>query len=130
MKALKTDALSGTTDWTAQCGKCHPFHSGGSVTIANNATVGINYTANGGVHLGGSSTTGTTEAQICWNCHDNAANSVSEWGTNTKQAGAPARSTPSTTAPCLRRTGPRPLGRAPSRRSSHTRPAPSSPPTR
>jgi hypothetical protein len=49
--------------------------------------VGINYIAAGhgnGISLGGTSTTGTTEAQICWNCHN--GNGVSEWGTNDKAA--------------------------------------------
>ncbi|RMH46104.1 MAG: hypothetical protein D6694_03885 [Gammaproteobacteria bacterium] len=54
--------------------------------IANNSTVGINYTSHGGIYLGGTATTATTEAEICWGCHD--ANGVSEWGTNTDTNGA------------------------------------------
>jgi predicted CxxxxCH...CXXCH cytochrome family protein len=99
LKALKTETLGGGTDWNAQCKKCHPGHSGGSVTIPlpptswNNGNgdtnlnmqeqLKIDYTQFGGIHLGGTATSGTTEAQICWNCHDLTANSVSEWGTNT-----------------------------------------------
>jgi hypothetical protein len=66
------------------CESCHPgglvgaLHSdGGSanvVLIPNNPTVGINYSANGetGIYLGGEDTLGTTEAEICWNCHNQA----------------------------------------------------------
>lgn len=77
------------------CNDCHPEHTGG-VLVPNNATVGINYTAGGrtGFRLGGSATTGTTEAEICWNCHSNITTyqttAISEWGTNTKQTGTPA----------------------------------------
>ena len=83
------------------CDDCHPPHSGG-VLVGNNITAGINYTASGrtGFRLGGAATTGTTEAEICWNCHNNAtygntgANAISEWGTNNKQAGAPSALAP------------------------------------
>ncbi|ORJ52751.1 CxxxxCH/CxxCH domain c-type cytochrome, partial [Geothermobacter hydrogeniphilus] len=81
LKAATTDTISGTTDWATQCQKCHGFHSG-DVQVPNNTTVGINYTTHGGIWLGGTATGGkTTEAEICWSCHD--ANGVSEWGTNT-----------------------------------------------
>jgi predicted CxxxxCH...CXXCH cytochrome family protein len=93
------------------CENCHPGgtayptkHSrGGSAThivlIPNNTTVGINYTSNTekGIHLGGDATVGygvTSEAEICWRCHDSdgngtlvSANDISEWGTNTDTNG-------------------------------------------
>jgi hypothetical protein len=86
------------------CGECHPGEGVGSqhsasgvLGIPNNANVGINYQdgVNGysgyaGIVLGGTQTTGATEAEICWNCHDqnnngnlNDANEPNEWGTNT-----------------------------------------------
>lgn len=50
--------------------------------------LGIDYGAMNGIHLGGDNTSGTTEAEICWNCHKDVdgANTygVSEWGFNTK----------------------------------------------
>ncbi|NJC87132.1 MAG: hypothetical protein FIB02_01135 [Desulfuromonas sp.] len=61
------------------CGSCHSGHyiKAGGVNIPNNATVGINYvgTQHGGIKLGGPGThasiaTKTTEAEICWGCHD------------------------------------------------------------
>ncbi|TYO97131.1 putative CxxxxCH...CXXCH cytochrome family protein [Geothermobacter ehrlichii] len=86
LKASTGDVIDGTTDWAAQCQKCHGFHSG-DVQVPNNATVGINYTSHGGIWLGGTATGGmTTEAEICWTCHD--ANGVSEWGLNTDTNGA------------------------------------------
>ncbi|MHB1398368.1 MAG: CxxxxCH/CxxCH domain c-type cytochrome [Trichloromonadaceae bacterium] len=107
LKALKTDTLTASTDWDVQCRKCHPYHGDeGHTSFAkvplpptswdNPGTVavetydmqerlGLKYST-GGVHLGGSATSGNTEAQICWNCHSLAANSVSEWGTNTSVA--------------------------------------------
>jgi len=84
------------------CEQCHPGgtsypirHSDNAspnvVFIPNYAQVGLS-TAYGGVHLGGDYTAAwglTTEAQICWRCHDqnnngnlNDAGDVSEWGTN------------------------------------------------
>jgi len=65
-----TDPILGLTDaeWTAQCIECHTGHSG-DVTIKNNPAVGIDYQKTGGIGLGGNATTGTTEAEICWNCH-------------------------------------------------------------
>jgi cytochrome c5 len=59
------------------------------IAIKNNTTVGINYghtvdTGINGFVLGGDNTTGTTEAQICWNCHDGLG--ISEWGVNNKAA--------------------------------------------
>ena len=84
-----------------KCEDCHPggtkgaTHSNGGsasvVVILNNASVGINYshdvdTAGGvqnGFVLGGDATSGTTEAEICWNCHIGLSPMASEWGTNT-----------------------------------------------
>ncbi len=74
------DALSTDAEWTAQCKKCHGFHSGDAPVIANNAAVGINYPGHGGIFIGGTATTATTEAEVCWECH--AAEGISEWGTN------------------------------------------------
>ena len=70
---------------TFTCEDCHSGHGTGTVIIPNNAAVGINYTAAGhgnGISLGGGAATGTTEAEICWNCHDLYA--ISEWGANQK----------------------------------------------
>jgi hypothetical protein len=78
VKQNVTSHASGQT-----CEGCHTGHGQGAVIIPNNAAVGINYTAAGhgnGISLGGTATTGTTEAQICWNCH--ASNAISEWGAN------------------------------------------------
>ncbi|MCL5966299.1 MAG: cytochrome c3 family protein [Deltaproteobacteria bacterium] len=98
LKALKTDTLSGTTDWAVQCNKCHTMHSGpvtvslppnpwtdpsGRITSPNNnmqARLGIDYASHGAIRLGGTSTDNTSEASLCWSCHANAANNVSEWG--------------------------------------------------
>jgi predicted CXXCH cytochrome family protein len=87
------------------CTECHPGGLKGIkhakngdanvVAIANLTDVGINYshlvtTGVNGFVLGGDKTTGTTEAEICWNCHLNAtyqgASTISEWGTNTQAA--------------------------------------------
>jgi predicted CxxxxCH...CXXCH cytochrome family protein len=85
----------------AACEACHPGGTVGLmhvkngdtsvVLIPNNTAVGISYlngtngyTGDNGIVLGGDNTVGTTEAEICWNCHDLAANNVSEWGTNTQ----------------------------------------------
>ncbi|WP_084319052.1 CxxxxCH/CxxCH domain c-type cytochrome [Deferrisoma camini] len=96
-----TDADGAGTTWAAgDCSACHKGHVGaaGGVDIPlpptswNNRSdgsgqnlnmqtqLGIDYTSHGGIHLGGSATSGTTEAEICWNCHD--SNGVSEWGVN------------------------------------------------
>lgn len=83
MKIKATDAAN------ADCTACHTSHAATpKVLIPNNATVGINYSANGetGIALGGTATSGTTEAEICWNCHDQNndgdledAGDLSEW---------------------------------------------------
>ena len=59
--------------------------------------LGIGYTNAGGIDLGGPGTVAsinskTTEAEICWGCHDAVATPVAEWGYNTKTtpAGYPA----------------------------------------
>jgi len=89
------------------CQDCHPgglvgsqHTASGVVGIPNKAAVGINYVSGvsgGGVYsgyagivLGGDATSGSTEADICWNCHDangdnvlSGANEPSEWGANT-----------------------------------------------
>ncbi|MBI5418657.1 MAG: CxxxxCH/CxxCH domain-containing protein [Deltaproteobacteria bacterium] len=108
--ALKNEpAFSGSTDWNAQCNKCHSGHGGpvqapmpptswtdpsGRLSGTNMAQrLGLeNYAVDNGIRLGGSATTGATEAEICWNCHKNAANNVSEWGpgdSNVALAGFP-----------------------------------------
>ena len=99
LKAYKTETLDGNTNWEIQCKKCHGLHSGtmtddgtsggAPMAIPNRASVGIDYQAHGGIWLGGSETTGYTEAEICWNCHDHTDNQVSEWGANTAQSGSP-----------------------------------------
>ncbi|ALC15453.1 putative multiheme cytochrome c [Desulfuromonas soudanensis] len=77
------------------CTDCHAGHTTatGGVDIPNNTTVGINYSTAGhaGIQLGGTGTNATiaaltTEAQICWACHDLPANVISEWGVNQKAA--------------------------------------------
>lgn len=95
LKALTGDTITTSTNWDSQCGKCHPFHKTGTgvITIANNTTVGINYVLSSGEHgalfIGGTSTSGATEPEMCWNCHDQNNNGsladagdISEWGTN------------------------------------------------
>ncbi|HBT82914.1 MAG TPA: hypothetical protein DEB35_05600 [Desulfuromonas sp.] len=86
VKVLKTGTFGDCTD-------CHAGHTTatGGVDIPNNATVGINYSTSGhtGIQLGGTGTNAlisalTTEAEICWACHDNATNAISEWGVNNK----------------------------------------------
>ncbi|WP_459943246.1 hypothetical protein, partial [Deferrisoma palaeochoriense] len=97
LKATTGETLSNATNWDAQCNKCHSGHSGpvavplppaswnnrtdGSGTTMNMQTqLGIDYTSHNGIYLGGTATSGSTEAEICWNCH--ASNGVSEWGVN------------------------------------------------
>ncbi|HWS15001.1 MAG TPA: hypothetical protein VN450_02305 [Candidatus Methylomirabilis sp.] len=101
--ALRSDNLSATTDWNMQCNKCHNGHAGpvlvpmpptnwtdpsGRLTGTNMAVqLGLdNYAVDNGVRLGGTATSGTTEADICWNCHvAQTPAPVSEWGFNTKK---------------------------------------------
>jgi len=63
------------------CEGCHTGHNAGVIEIPNYGTI-VNFSANGegGINLGGADTSGTTEAEICWNCH---GTTHSEWGTNT-----------------------------------------------
>ncbi len=102
LSALGSDNLSVTPDWNLQCNKCHNGHAGpvqvptpptnwtdpsGRLTGTNMAVrLGLdNYAMDNGIHLGGTATGGTTEAEICWNCHDvQTPAPVSEWGFNTK----------------------------------------------
>jgi len=85
---VDADGVGGTYN-AGDCENCHVGHYGkGGVDIPNNANaaVGINY-GHGGIGLGGAGTVAsisgkTTEAEICWGCHDTVG--VSEWGTNTQ----------------------------------------------
>lgn len=84
LKNFLADSFSASTNWGVQCKKCHPYHEGGSATVPEipaNSTfggdLGVGFPVTGGIHLGGSATTGTTEAEICWNCHANASNRIS-----------------------------------------------------
>ena len=109
LSALRSDNLSAVADWNLQCNKCHDGHSGpvrvptpptswsdpsGRLTgtdMAARLGLGI-YAADGGVRLGGTATDNTSEADLCWKCHDAQTPSpVSEWGFNTKttRAGFP-----------------------------------------
>ena len=82
------------------CEGCHTAHGAGTVVIPNYLTVGINYSSNGetGISLGGSATSGATEAEICWNCHAAVSGTAtvldgtdpSEWGLNTDTNGTAA----------------------------------------
>jgi len=82
------------------CTDCHTGHFAvaGGVNIANNNTVGINY-GHGGIKLGGPGTatningvstadldTQTSEAEICWTCHDAQTVKISEWGVNSQSS--------------------------------------------
>lgn len=77
------------SDGKGNCTWCHfgghprDDVAGTALILANSSQVGINYRS-GGIHLKktiGGRATQTTEAQICWTCHD--ANSISEWGADT-----------------------------------------------
>jgi len=100
---------SGVTYTAGTCTDCHPGGTKGGihnksgdtnvVAIANNTDVGISYghtvDDNGtpgvtsddvvGFVLGGDATTGTSEAEMCWNCHM-AQGVDGEFGTNTQTA--------------------------------------------
>lgn len=73
------------------CTECHSGHADGT-TGANDveiSTAGISFNAKyaghggGAIQLGGARTTGSNEAEICWNCHSNdtyqGAPDISEW---------------------------------------------------
>ncbi|MDH3997280.1 MAG: CxxxxCH/CxxCH domain-containing protein, partial [Desulfuromonadales bacterium] len=75
-KLISADSPHSETSTGFSCEDCHTGHTGGTILIANNATVGINYqdgvngyTGDNGINLGGTGTTGSTEQQICNNCH-------------------------------------------------------------
>jgi hypothetical protein len=99
--ARKTDNVTTATDWTVQCNRCHSGHAGpvrvplppaswnnnnGNAGLDMRTVLGIDYAGTGGIHLGGTDTLGTTEAELCWSCHDSASNGVSEFGFNTSTA--------------------------------------------
>ena len=106
MSSPHTDKTRGTK--AAGCTDCHPGNLKGAIhnksgaatviEIPNYSGIGINYANNTGSMqgfvLGGDITTATTEAEICWNCHDFSKNGAwnagepSEWGTNTDTNGA------------------------------------------
>jgi hypothetical protein len=76
-----TDCHPGGTLYTTR--HANPTSDPNVVLIPNNATVGIN-NSYGGIHLGGdqTSTTATTEAEICWACHAGLGTPISEFGIN------------------------------------------------
>ncbi|MEW6490684.1 MAG: hypothetical protein AB1578_22580, partial [Thermodesulfobacteriota bacterium] len=100
LKAQRGEGFSGSTQWRAQCNQCHTGHAGpvavplppaswsdpsGRLTGTDmQARLGIRYSATGGIHLGGTATSGASEAELCWSCHDAQSPPVSEWGYNTK----------------------------------------------
>lgn len=99
LKATKVETLSGATNWDSQCKKCHGYHDGVTVPlppenwtpVAGTASplngsnmqekLGLQYAVTGGIHLGGTATSGSTEADICWNCHG-TDDTINEWGYN------------------------------------------------
>jgi hypothetical protein len=108
----KSRNSGGTLTTAASCYDCHPGSSKGAqhakssdtnvIAIPNNTAVGLNYghlvdTGINGFVLGGNVTSGTSEADICWNCHAQAnttspnGQEVSEWGTNTNTNGTLAK---------------------------------------
>lgn len=105
LKVTKGESITTNTNWDTQCKKCHPYHEGGvevpepptnwdnpgttGVTETDNMAykLGLQFPVTGGIHLGGASTSGTTEADICWNCHGTDSE-VNEWGYNADSNGA------------------------------------------
>ncbi|MBW2477811.1 MAG: hypothetical protein JRE63_10870, partial [Deltaproteobacteria bacterium] len=83
-----TNTIFASQGATFTCGDCHSGHMAGTLQVPNNPAVGINYNSAGhnGISLGSTVADGATEAEICWNCHDDYA--VSEWGLNTDTNGA------------------------------------------
>ncbi len=119
LKTTKSQTISGATDWYSQCKECHPYHSGGSAVVPqppsswdNPGTaavesddmafkLGLQFPITGGIHLGGTATSGSTEADICWNCHGTDSE-INEWGYNadTNSANFPeTKLAPDTTSP-------------------------------
>ena len=105
-----TESLAAVTDWSAQCNKCHTFHADGTTgvndveisTIYNRGTtddliptLSEQYAGHDSyIQLGGTATAGyavSTEAELCWSCHDAQATKISEWGTNTQTNGLAGR---------------------------------------
>ncbi len=109
LKTTTGQTFSASTNWTVQCRECHPYHQDEGLTGIDYYTIplpdaafvnpstgttddmqyilGLQYTVTGGIHLGGCSTQGTEEANICWNCHDTNGDGdlipgedISEWG--------------------------------------------------
>lgn len=86
-----TDPQGGvSTAGTGNCTMCHPAgHPQGTVQeplalmVPNNPVVGIAYKS-GGIHLLKTinSRSATTEAQICWGCHNAQTTKITEWGSN------------------------------------------------
>jgi predicted CxxxxCH...CXXCH cytochrome family protein len=111
LKAATTDTLPGNAcadvvTWKNQCNKCHTKHSGpvqvplpptywdnpgtAAVETTNMQTqLGISYAGadHGAIKLGGTTTSGSTEADVCWNCHG-TSETVNEWGYNQDTNGA------------------------------------------
>ena len=63
-----TNSPHSTVSTGFTCEWCHTGHTGGTVTITNNPDVGIDYST-GGISLGSTNTTGSTEQEICNGCH-------------------------------------------------------------
>jgi len=118
LKGSTGDSISTGTHWYSQCTKCHPYHTGGveipepptnwdnpgtAATESDNMAykLGLQFPITGGIHLGGSATSGTTEADICWNCHGTDSE-INEWGYNADTNGPSwpeTRIAPDTTTP-------------------------------
>lgn len=78
-----TDPMAGNCTYCHIGG--HPLDDvgGTALILGNSSQVGLSYRS-GGIHLKksiGGRAAQTTEAQLCWSCHD--ANGISEWGTDT-----------------------------------------------
>lgn len=105
LKATKAETLSGATNWDSQCKKCHSYHDGVEVPLPPTNWVaaagtssprmgrnmqeqlGLQYPITGAIHLGGTATSGSTEADLCWNCHG-TDDTINEWGFNKDTNGA------------------------------------------
>lgn len=103
LRAVKGESLDAVNNWDAQCRKCHPYHHGGLLLPTpptawdNPGTVeeesenmafklGLLYPVTGGIHLGGTVASGSTEAEMCWNCHG-TDDEINEWGYNSDTNG-------------------------------------------